>query len=68
MNSPTPGGPSPWEATCSTTGEDTGLGALAIVSATGESFVGNGTEFSAVLEPTGAGTGWAGLQQLGTWA
>ncbi len=64
MNSPRPGGASPWEATCSKTEEDTGLAAFAIVSASGESFVGNGTEFSPLPEPTGAGTGWAGLQQL----
>ena len=64
MNSPTPGGPGPWWASCSTTGEDPGLGALVIASATEESFVGNGTEFSAVLEAIGAGTGWAGWQQL----
>ena len=67
MKSPTPGGPSPREATCSTTG-DTGVGALATVNADEESFVGNGPELSAVLAAVGAGIGWAGLQQFGPLA
>jgi hypothetical protein len=37
-------------------------------NATRWSFVGNGTQPSAVLEAVGAGTGWAGLQQLGRLA